>query len=110
MKVKELPPGTDTSLGDELIASLKEGVAILRGEVEAARFHPAPVAIDVRAIRTRLGFSQTAFARRFGFSVGTVRDWEQGRCQPEQAVRSYLTVISREPEAVKRALGEVSLS
>lgn len=108
MKVKKVPPGADTSLGDELVASVAEGMAILRGEAKPARFYPAPPAIDVRAIRTSLGLSQTAFARRFGFSVGTVRDWEQGRCQPDQAVRSYLLVIQREPEAVERALQETA--
>ena len=104
MRVKELPTGTDTSFGDELVASLTEGMAILRGEAEPARFHPASVAVDVRAIRKRLGLSQAGFARRFGFNLATVRDWEQGRYQPDQAVRSYLLVIEREPEAVERAL------
>jgi putative transcriptional regulator len=108
MKVKKLPPGIDTSLGDELVASVAEGMAILRGEAEPARFYPAPPALDVRAIRSRLGLSQAAFARRFGFSLGTVRDWEQGRCQPDQAVRSYLLVIDREPEAVERALHDAA--
>lgn len=104
MKVKEAKPGTDISLGDELVASLTEGMAILRGEVAPARFHPAPARVDVRAIRRRLGLSQAAFAHRFGFGVATVRDWEQGRYQPDQAARSYLLVIEREPEAVERAL------
>ena len=104
MKVKTMPPDTDTSLGDELVASLAEGMAILRGEVQPARYHPAPPAVDVRAIRKRLGLSQSGFARRFGFGVATVRDWEQGRYQPDQAARSYLLVIEREPEIVGRAL------
>ena len=104
MKIKEQLPGTDMSLGDELIASLSEGMAILRGEVQPARFHPAPAAVDVRAIRKRLGHSQSEFARQFGFGVATVRDWEQGRYQPDQAARSYLLVIEREPEIVARAL------
>ncbi len=104
MKIKEAPPGADTSLGDELVASLTEGMAILRGEVEPARFHPAPAAANVRAIRRRLGLTQAGFARRFGFGLATVRDWEQGRYQPDQAVRSYLLVIEREPDVVARAL------
>lgn len=104
MKIKEQSPGNDTSLGDELVASLSEGMAILRGEVEPARFHPAPAAVDVRAIRKRLGRSQSQFARQFGFGVATLRDWEQGRYQPDQAARSYLLVIEREPEVVERAL------
>ena len=104
MRVKELPPGTDTSLGDELVASLTEGMAILRGEVAPARLHPAPAAVNVRAVRKRLGLSQAGFARRFGFGLATVQDWEQGRYQPDQAARSYLLVIEREPEVVERAL------
>ena len=104
MKVKDMPPDADTSLGDELVASLTEGMAILRGEVEPARFHPAPAAVDVRAIRKKLGMTQAGFARRFGFGLATVRDWEQGRYQPDQAARSYLVVIEREPDVVERAL------
>ncbi len=104
MKVKELPPDADTSLGDDLVASLTEGMAILRGDTEPARFHPAPAAVDVRAIRKRLGLTQAGFARRFGFGLATVRDWEQNRYQPDQAARSYLVVIEREPAAVERAL------
>lgn len=104
MKVQEAEHGTDTSLGDELVASLSEGMAILRGEIAPARFHPAPAVVDVRAIRAKLGLSQGAFAQRFGFGVATVRDWEQGRSRPDQAARAYLLVIDREPEAVERAL------
>lgn len=104
MKINEAVDGADTSLGDELVASLSEGMAILRGEVQPARFHPAPAAVDVRAIRKRLGRSQSEFARQFGFGLATVRDWEQGRYQPDQAARSYLLVIEREPEIVQRAL------
>ena len=104
---KDMPPDADTNLGDELVASLTEGMAILRGEVEPARFHPAPVAADVRAIRKKLGMTQASFARRFGFGLATVRDWEQGRYQPDQAARSYLLVIEREPDVVERALQSV---
>ncbi len=108
MKVKEAEPGVDTSLGDELVASLTEGMAILRGEVAPARLHPAPAKVDVRAIRSRLRLSQAGFARRFGFGLATVRDWEQGRYQPDQAARSYLLVIEREPEVVERALQDAA--
>ncbi len=104
MKVKELSQGANASLGDELVASLTEGMAILRGELPPARLHPAPVAVNVRAIRKRLGLTQSEFARQFGFGLATVRDWEQGRYQPDQAARSYLLVIEREPEVVARAL------
>ncbi len=108
MKVKEASPETDTSLGDELVASLTEGMAILRGVAKPARFHPAPATADVRAIRRKLGLTQAGFARRFGLGLATVRDWEQGRYQPDQAARSYLLVIEREPDVVAQTLLKVS--
>jgi len=104
MKAKELSQGANASFGDELVASLTEGMAILRGELPPARFHPAPITVNVRAIRKQLGLTQSEFARQFGFGLATVRDWEQGRYQPDQATRSYLLVIEREPEVVARAL------
>lgn len=41
---------------------------------------------------------------RYNLSVARVRDWEQGRSQPDGAVRAYLREIEREPQAVERAL------
>jgi putative transcriptional regulator len=58
----------------------------------------------VKAIRSRLGLTQLEFATRFGFSVNTVRHWEQGRRVPEGPTRAYLVVIDREPKAVEKAL------
>ncbi len=91
-------------LADELIASMREGVEILTGRAAPSRFYPAPVNVDVRAIRARLGLSQTAFARRFGFSPATLREWEQGRRQPEAAARVLLLVIASKPEVVDEVL------
>ena len=63
-----------------------------------------PHHIDVKAIRARLALTQAQFARRFGFSVHTLRHWEQGLRQPEGPTRAYLLVIERDPESVQRAL------
>ncbi|HEY4254374.1 MAG TPA: helix-turn-helix domain-containing protein [Roseomonas sp.] len=62
----------------------------------------------VREVRGRLGISQAEFAARYGIPVGTLRDWEQGRKQPDRTAFSYLRVIQREPEAVARALGKAA--
>jgi putative transcriptional regulator len=62
------------------------------------------VALRVQYVRKLTGLSQPAFAERFRIPVGTLRDWEQGRNQPDAAAMAYLTVIAREPEAVLRAL------
>jgi putative transcriptional regulator len=63
-----------------------------------------PERIDVRAIRTKLGMTQAEFAACFGFSVNTLRHWEQGKRQPEGPTRAYLLVIDRAPDAVRSAL------
>ena len=62
------------------------------------------LASRVKAVRLRYGLSQPDSAKRFGLSIGTVRDWEQGRRMPEGAARILLRVIEREPDAVARAV------
>ena len=57
-----------------------------------------------KIIRRALGLTQQEFAVRFRIPVGTLRDWEQGAAEPDQAARAYLTVIARDPDAVAKAL------
>jgi putative transcriptional regulator len=59
---------------------------------------------QVRVIRQALKLSQEEFAARFNIPLGTLRDWEQGRKDPDAAARAYLTVIGRNPAAVAQAL------
>jgi len=59
---------------------------------------------QVKVIRRALRLSQEEFATRFQIPIGTLRDWEQGRTIPDQAARSYLKVIARDPDAVRKAL------
>ena len=54
--------------------------------------------------RNQLGLTQEEFAARYHIPLGTLRDWEQGRVEPDQPARAYLTVIARDPEGVRRAL------
>jgi putative transcriptional regulator len=58
----------------------------------------------VKIIRRALGFTQEQFAAHFHIPLGTLRDWEQGVAQPDQSARAYLTVIARDPQAVRKAL------
>ena len=90
---------------DQIRRGLEDAIAYVEGTADAGlyRVH-VPDAIDVKAIRTRLGMTQEEFAAGFGFSVNTLRHWEQGRRVPEGAARSYLLVIDRNPEAVRSAL------
>jgi len=55
-------------------------------------------------VRRALRMTQEQFAEAYGIPIGTLRDWEQGRTEPDQANRAYLKVIAVDPEFVKRAL------
>ncbi|MGA7330071.1 MAG: helix-turn-helix domain-containing protein [Rhodomicrobium sp.] len=59
---------------------------------------------QVKVIRRALRLSQEEFAARFHIPVGTLRDWEQGRSEPDAPGRAYLTVIARKPDMVRDAL------
>ena len=89
--------------GRKIIEGLEEALRYSRGEDTGARVTVIEIP-DVPAIRKKLGFTQEQFAQRFGVSLGTLRNWEQGARLPEGPARVLLTVIDREPEAVKRAL------
>lgn len=83
----------------ELLESVREGGAILRGEKEPSRIFiiESP---DVRGIREHYALSQTEFAALLGISVKTLRNWEQGRRTPQGAARVLLQVAAKHPEAV----------
>ncbi len=57
-----------------------------------------------KTLRRALGLSQEEFAARFHIPIGTLRDWEQGRAEPDQAARAYLKVIASVPDMVSKAL------
>lgn len=63
-------------------------------------------AARVQTIRRRLNLTQAAFAKNLRIPLGTVRDWEQARRQPDAPARALLRVLEREPEATLRALAE----
>jgi putative transcriptional regulator len=88
-----------------VMEGLNEAGAFLRGEAASGVRVHIPADIDIKAIRKAVGgLTQVAFAGRFGFSVGAVRDWEQGRAVPDQSTRAYLKVIAAEPRTVERIL------
>jgi putative transcriptional regulator len=91
--------------GSRIIASMKEAVAISKGEFpeDSYKAH-IPAKVDVKSIRERMGLSQAAFANRFGLSIFALRNWEQGKRRPDPAVRAYLKVIEKVPQAVTEAL------
>ena len=94
-----------SKVADSIRRGLKEAIAFAEGTANPSRYGiHIPEDVDVKAIRSRLGMTQEEFAGRFGFSVNTLRHWEQGRRVPEGPTRAYLLVIDRDPKAVQRAL------
>ncbi|HVY33537.1 MAG TPA: helix-turn-helix domain-containing protein [Caulobacteraceae bacterium] len=88
---------------NRIMAGLGEVAQIAEGRSKPARVF-VPADVDVKAIRTRAGLSQVAFAARYGFSASAVRDWEQKRRKPEASARVLLCVIDHRPDAVDEAL------
>ena len=95
-------------IGKEITQGLKELGAWKGGELKL-RTHTVekPTAADVPAIRKELGLSQPEFAGFMGVSVGTLRNWEQSRREPQGPARALLLVASKQPAAVKAAFESV---
>lgn len=70
-------------------------------EAEMDRMKPTP---RLKIVRRALGLTQEEFAAQYRIPLGTLRDWEQGAKQPDQAARAYLQAIAGDPGAVHRAL------
>jgi putative transcriptional regulator len=87
----------------ELMSSVREAGRIRRGSLKASRtklFRPA----DVKAVRVKLGASQTEFALMIGVSVATLQNWEHGRRIPDGPALALLRVAAKNPKAVAEAL------
>jgi putative transcriptional regulator len=99
------PHDRNSLAGESILAGLREAVAWAAGLPVPVRKTTVTVPeIDVAAVRRRLQLSQAAFAKKFGFSTASVRNWEQGRRRPEGAARLLLAVIDRHPEIVEEVL------
>ena len=88
---------------EELLESVKQAGSIVRGEIDPARtFEYRDV--DIKAIRQKTGLSQARFASLIGVSVGTYRNWEQGRRRPQGAAMALLRIFDCDAERAVRAL------
>ena len=97
--------GRHTALGLSILRGIDQARSYARGDevtVHSTTFHIPH--IDVRQVRSRVGLSQTEFAQKFGFSVATLRNWEQGRREPEVPARILLAIIDKHPAAVEDVL------
>jgi putative transcriptional regulator len=90
-------------LFQELVASLKEGGAILKGSKKPARSTTLRWP-DALQVREKLGLSQRQFSAMIGISTRTLQNWEQGHRRPEGTARALLRVAECHPEAVLEAL------
>lgn len=90
--------------GQRMIASARQALAFAEGGADHGCEVHVPDSIDIKAIREKISLSQGEFARLFGLSKRTLEHWEHGRRIPSGPARAFLTVISREPEAMRRAL------
>ena len=86
-------------LFDELLESVRDGGAILRGEKAPSRSFDFEEP-DVVAIRKEYGLSQDQFASLLGISVRTLQNWEQGRRTPHGPAKMLLRVAARHPQAI----------
>jgi putative transcriptional regulator len=91
---------------DQIAEGLQEALAVARGEAEPYKLH-VPAEIDVKAIRAKTGLSQKGFASTFGFGFDQLKQWEQGRSRPVQAMRAYLLLINSKPIEMVKALREL---
>jgi putative transcriptional regulator len=92
--------------GKGIIDALDEVIEWTKGDSNAARIMEwqAPTSVDVRLVRQKLNMSQKKFAACFGLKLESLRNWEQDKRVPDTSARVLLTIIDREPEAVKKAL------
>ena len=86
-------------------AGMRDAIAYLGGDkTKGVATNVEVPNLDVAKVRERTGLSQDRFAGAFAINASTLRNWEQGRTQPNGAARVLLTVIGRDPEAVLKAL------
>lgn len=91
---------------DKIMAGLDDTRAYLDGDRAGFAVHEIEVSNpDVAAIRGKTGLSQPAFARSIGISLGTLKNWEQGRRRPEGPARVLLALIDKRPSIVQEELG-----
>jgi putative transcriptional regulator len=93
-------------LFEQLLASVREGGAILKGQATPSRAFTIQ-GPDVKRIRATYQLSQTQFASLLGISVATLRNWEQGRRTPEGAARVLLQVAATHPQALLESTSSI---
>lgn len=92
---------------EDIKKGLHEAIDYLEGRPGNYRVHHIypPPKVDAKKLRKKLGLSQMEFTLRFGIPAATLRNWEQGRREPDLSTRILLAIIDRHPEIVDEVLG-----
>lgn len=88
---------------NELMESVKQAGDIRKGKRKPAR-HTVIDEPDVAAIRAKHNMTQPEFASLLGISMGTLRNWEQGRRKPQGPAKVLLKIAEKRPEAILESL------
>ena len=109
--VEELPDGSERPFPKTPMRPMTEAEigAAAAADPDArpmtqAEFRQARRVPRAKTLRRALGLTQEEFAARYQIPIGTLRDWEQGRAEPDQPARAYLKAIAGDPDGVGRAL------
>jgi putative transcriptional regulator len=113
VKPGEIPPRGDTDWARVHAMTDEEVLAAALADPDAQPLSPEQLAkmrrvSRVKVLRQRLGMTQVQFAEAFGLPISTLRDWEQNRCVPDAPARALLRAIEREPETMRRLLGQAA--
>lgn len=96
--MSELPELTEKQLASAIPASTRRRLA--KGEIRGGE--------DVAALRRFVGLSQQRFSEALGISVHTLRNWEQGRREPEGPAIALLRIAARHPRIIRENLGRAA--
>lgn len=91
-------PTTSDVIGNAACAD-RDAQPLTQADLERMKRTPR-----AKIIRRALALTQEEFATRYHIPLGTLRDWEQGRAEPDQPTRAYLTLIARDPDRVNSML------
>jgi putative transcriptional regulator len=90
---------------NELLESVKQAGEIRKGKRKPSRYTIIEEP-DVPAIREKYKMTQQEFAALLGISVGTLRNWEQGRRKPQGPARVLLKIAEKRPKVILESLSE----
>ena len=96
--MSDIPELTDEQFTRAIPARLRR--RLTRGELESGS--------DIAALRRFVGLTQAEFARALGISIHTLRNWEQGRRQPEGPALALLRIAARHPRVIRESLGSAA--